>query len=148
MTLISPFVGRITDWHKKAQGVGEIPVASDPGVASVKRIYGYYRSRGYRTSVMAASFRSLGQVFELAGCDLLTLSPELIQELATRDGEVERRLVPDAAQNTAPPPHLSAAHFRFAHNEDATAVELLSSGIRSFNRDARQLEQYAARLVR
>lgn len=148
VTLVSPFVGRITDWHKRTLGVSEIPRDADPGVASVTRIYEYYKRHGYRTSVMGASFRTLEQVLDLAGCDLLTLNPELIAELAATNGSVKRRLSPANGTPSAAPPRLSEARFRFDHNEDAMAVELLSSGIRAFNRDARKLEQYAAALVR
>ena len=97
MTLISPFVGRIYDWHKQARKVDDIPL-EDPGVASVTRIYTYYKKHGYATQVMGASFRKTGQILALAGCDLLTIAPDLLDKLAKADGEIPRRLSPEKAK--------------------------------------------------
>lgn len=141
VTLISPFVGRIYDWHKKARG-SEIPAADDPGVASVTRIYNYYKKYGYPTQVMGASFRRVEQITALAGCDLLTISPELLADLENMSGEIAPALTPVAAKaSTEPRIHLDEKSFRWMHNEDAMAVEKLSEGIRRFNEDARKLEQ-------
>ncbi len=138
--LISPFVGRIYDWYKKSTGQ-EYVGANDPGVQSVRRIYAYYRHFGYRTEVMGASFRNTSQILELAGCDLLTISPELLQQLAATEGEVERKLKPDAATAGLQRLRLDEKAFRFALNEDAMATEKLAEGIRLFCADAVRLEQ-------
>ncbi|MCA1585554.1 MAG: transaldolase [Acidobacteria bacterium] len=144
VTLISPFVGRIYDWHRK-QGGAEIPPADDPGVASVRRIYDYYKKHGYTTQVMGASFRRVDQITALAGCDLLTISPELLEQLAQMPGEVTPALTVESARASAEPRlHLDEPTFRWMHNEDAMAVEKLSEGIRKFYEDARKLEQWAA----
>jgi transaldolase len=142
VTLISPFVGRIYDWHKKARG-GEIPVAEDPGIASVTRIFNYYKKFGYRTEIMGASFRRVEQVTSLAGCDLLTISPDLLEQLAHAKGEITQRLSAVAALRSDDTKiHLDEKAFRWMHNEDSMAVEKLSEGIRKFNADTRRLEQY------
>ena len=146
VTLVSPFVGRIYDWHKAARRVDDIPLAEDPGVASVTRIYRYYKKFGYPTQVMGASFRKTGQILELAGCDLLTIAPELLEKLASTPGEVERRLSPDATADIARVA-LDEPAFRWMHNEDQMAVEKLSDGIRRFDADARKLEKLVAALV-
>ena len=146
VTLVSPFVGRIYDWHKAARKVDDIPLAEDPGVASVTRIYRYYKKFGYPTQVMGASFRKTGQILELAGCDLLTIAPELLEKLASTPGEVERRLSPDATADIARVA-LDEPAFRWMHNEDQMAVEKLSDGIRRFDADARKLEKLVAALV-
>jgi transaldolase len=144
VTLISPFVGRIYDWHKKARNVTDIPRAEDPGVASVVRIYNYYKKFDHATQVMGASFRKVEQVIDLAGADLLTISPELLAQLAAREGEVARALDPARAKTLdLVPIHLDEKSYRWMHNEDAMAVEKLSEGIRQFNADARKLEAYA-----
>jgi transaldolase len=144
VTLISPFVGRIYDWYKKSKGVSDIPREEDPGVASVVRIYNYYKKHGYKTQIMGASFRKAEQIIDLAGCDLLTISPDLIKELSSREGELERKLSPDtAAKIDSPLVHLDESSYRFQHNEDQMAVEKLSEGIRTFNADARKLEKFA-----
>ena len=144
VTLISPFVGRIYDWHRKAQGVDDIPLAEDPGVASVARIYAHYKRHGYRTEIMGASFRKKDQVVALAGCDLLTISPELLAELAASDAPVERRLDPEkAASEGEDALHLDEKAFRWLHNQDAMAVDKLAEGIRRFDEDARALERWA-----
>jgi transaldolase len=142
VTLISPFVGRIYDWYKKGRG-GEIPADEDPGVASVTRIYHYFKKFGYKTQVMGASFRKLDQIVRLAGCDLLTISPDLLKQMEETEGEVERRLsVESARMSDATKIHLDEKTFRWMHNEDAMAVEKLSEGIRKFYADTRRLEQY------
>ena len=147
VTLISPFVGRIYDWHKKARGA-DIPAADDPGVASVTRIYNYYKKFDYPTQVMGASFRKMDQIVRLAGCDLLTISPELLDELAKSDDALTARLTPESARTSADPRlYLDEKTFRWMHNEDAMAVEKLSEGIRKFNEDARKLEKWAQTAV-
>ncbi|MGH9174560.1 MAG: transaldolase [Vicinamibacterales bacterium] len=147
VTLISPFVGRIYDWHKKQRGA-EIPAADDPGVASVTRIYHYFRKFDYATQVMGASFRKMDQIVRLAGCDLLTISPELLEELQNAPGEVTPRLTPEAARASAEVRlHLDEKTFRWMHNEDAMAVDKLSDGIRRFYDDARKLEAWAQSAV-
>jgi transaldolase len=148
VTLISPFVGRIYDWYKKAKGVADIPREEDPGVSSVVRIYNHYKKHGYKTQVMGASFRKVDQIIDLAGCDLLTISPELITELASRDGELEPKLTLKGAQaSDSELIHLDEKTYRFQHNEDQMAVEKLSEGIRNFYADARKLEKYARKEV-
>ncbi len=139
--LISPFVGRIYDWYKKSTGIDYVG-ASDPGVQSVKRIYTYYRKYGYKTEVMGASFRNTGQILELAGCDLLTISPDLLKELAATDGTVERKLVAEGAPQEPPQSgKLDEKAFRFMLNEDAMATEKLAEGIRAFCADSGKLKQ-------
>jgi transaldolase len=144
VTLISPFVGRIYDYYLKERGVKDILIDEDPGVASVVRIYNHYKKFDYPTQVMGASFRKADQVVKLAGCDLLTISPELLAELQGRPGELPRRLNVEAAK-AAPGDriHLDEKAFRFMHNEDPMAVDKLSDGIRRFYADARKLEKYA-----
>jgi len=140
VTLISPFVGRIYDWYRKAQGVDDIPRDQDPGVASVTRIYAYYKKFGYRTQVMGASFRKTTQILDLAGCDLLTISPDLLAKLAADEGDVPRRLSVEGAQaSDAVRIQLDEAGFRWRHNEDAMGTEKLAEGIRAFDADARKL---------
>ncbi|GAB3438181.1 transaldolase [Massilia solisilvae] len=137
--LISPFVGRIYDWYKKSTGI-DYQGADDPGVQSVKRIYQYYRKFGYKTEVMGASFRNTSQILELAGCDLLTISPDLLQKLADASGAVERKLSPDAGaaiEKIA----MDEKTFRFMLNEDAMATEKLAEGIRAFCADSGKLKQ-------
>ena len=144
VTLISPFVGRIYDWYKKEHGGAEIPPEQDPGVASVARIYNYYKTYGYKTQVMGASFRNLNQIVRLAGCDLLTISPELLEQLEQKEGSLERRLDPATAKASKDERlHLDEKTFRWMHNEDAMATEKLAEGIRKFNSDAQHLEDYA-----
>jgi transaldolase len=148
VTLISPFVGRITDWHKKERGT-DIPADEDPGVASVTRIYNYFKKFDYKTQVMGASFRSVDQIVRLAGCDLLTISPNLLEKMEKTQGEVTRRLSPETARTTdATKIHLDEKTFRWMHNEDQMAVEKLSDGIRKFYADARKLEEFARNKVR
>jgi transaldolase len=144
VTLISPFVGRIYDWYKKEHGGAEIPPDQDPGVASVTRIYNYYKKYGYKTQVMGASFRNLNQIVRLAGSDLLTISPELLDQLEQNEGTLDRALDPAKAQAAKEDRlHLDEKTFRWMHNEDAMATEKLAEGIRKFNSDARLLENYA-----
>ncbi|TFW06045.1 transaldolase [Oxalobacteraceae bacterium OM1] len=139
--LISPFVGRIYDWYKKSSGQ-DYTGADDPGVQSVKRIYNYYRKFGYRTEVMGASFRNTSQIVELAGCDLLTISPELLQKLADADAPVARKLSMEEAQaSDVQRIELDEKRFRFMLNEDAMGTEKLSEGIRLFCADAVKLEK-------
>jgi len=148
VTLISPFVGRIYDWHKAARKVDDIAVDEDPGVASVTRIYRYYKKFGYATQVMGASFRKTGQILALAGCDLLTIAPDLLEKLAAAEGEVTRRLSPaDAAAQALERVTLDEQGYRWRHNEDAMAVEKLAEGIRRFDADARKLEQFVLPLL-
>jgi transaldolase len=148
VTLISPFVGRIYDWHRQARKVDDIPLEEDPGVASVTRIYNYYKKFGYRTQVMGASFRKAGQITALAGCDLLTIAPELLEKLSRAEGELPRRLSPEQAK-TQPVQRiqLDEKAFRWMHNEDAMATEKLAEGIRRFDADARKLERLITSLA-
>jgi transaldolase len=149
VTLISPFVGRIYDWYRQAKKVDDIPIAEDPGVASVTRIYRYFKKFGYKTQVMGASFRKTEQIVALAGCDLLTIAPDLLEKLAGADGEIARALSPDdAGRQTLERVTLDEKAFRWMHNEDQMGVEKLSDGIRRFNADARKLEQFVFALVK
>ncbi|MFT4178799.1 MAG: transaldolase [Thermomonas sp.] len=141
--LISPFVGRILDWHLANGMAKPATPQDDPGVQSVQRIWQYYKRHDYRTVVMGASFRNTGEVLALAGCDRLTISPELLGELAQSDATVERALV-DAGERAAPPATLGEAAFRWQHNEDAMATEKLADGIRKFAADQRKLEALLA----
>ncbi len=144
VTLISPFVGRIYDWYKKQQG-REFTADDDPGVQSVQRIYTYYKRFGYETEVMGASFRNIGQVLGLAGCDLLTISPDLLEQLAASRAEVPRCLDPAAARSaTVERERFDERQFRFGMNEDAMANDKLAEGIRAFVADIRSLEQLVA----
>jgi len=149
VTLISPFVGRIYDWYKKEQGGREIAADQDPGVASVTRIYDYYKKFGYKTQVMGASFRNVNQIVRLAGCDLLTISPDLLDQLEKADGTLDRKLDPLKAQASKDERiHMNENTFRWMHNEDAMATEKLAEGIRKFNSDACHLEDYALSQVK
>jgi transaldolase len=146
VTLISPFVGRIYDWHKKAAGVAwnEAAMAgvNDPGVRSVTQIYTFYKHFGMTTEVMGASFRNVGQIRALAGCDLLTISPELLAELQASDVPLERRLDPDTAKRAdVHATTFNETGFRWALNEDAMASEKVAEGIRAFAADAAGLER-------
>jgi transaldolase len=148
VTLISPFVGRIYDWYKKDKGGAEIPVDSDPGVESVTKIYDYYKKFGYKTQVMGASFRKVEQITHLAGCDLLTISPDLLEKLGETSGEISPALTIEAAKaSDVKQIHLDEKGFRWLHNQDAMAVEKLSEGIRKFYADSRKLEAYSKTLV-
>lgn len=144
--LISPFVGRILDWHLANGGTPPVTPQDDPGVQSVTRIWNHYKQHGYQTVVMGASFRNPGQVLALAGCDRLTIAPELLGELAQTGAPVPRALV-DAGQRAASPAALEESAFRWQHNEDAMATEKLAEGIRKFAIDQGKLEALlAARL--
>ena len=144
VTLISPFVGRIYDWYKKENGGKEIPPDQDPGVASVSRIYNYYKKYGYKTQVMGASFRNTNQIVRLAGCDLLTISPDLLDQLEKTEGKLNRELDPAKAGGSKDEKlRLSEKAFRWMHNEDPMATEKLAEGIRKFNADARKMEEFA-----
>ena len=143
--LISPFVGRIYDWYKKAAGAAwdeaAMAGAADPGVQSVKRIFDYYKRHGIATEVMGASFRNVGQITALAGCDLLTISPELLAQLAASEAPLARALDAEAArQLDLPAVQYDEAQFRLALNQDAMATEKLAEGIRSFIADAEKLD--------
>jgi len=144
--LISPFVGRIYDWYKKSAGAQWDEAANagvnDPGVQSVRRIYNHYKKHGIATEVMGASFRNIGQIIALAGCDLLTISPDLLAQLQADDSPVQQALSADQArQMDLPALHLDQAGFRFAMNEDAMAGDKLSEGIRAFCADALKLDK-------
>jgi transaldolase len=144
--LISPFVGRIYDWYKKASGT-DYSGADDPGVQSVQRIYTYYKKFGYTTEVMGASFRNTSQILELAGCDLLTISPELLQSLSDTEGVVERKLSSEqAAHADIQKISLDEKAFRLALNEDAMATEKLAEGIRLFCADSVKLDALVEQL--
>ena len=144
VSLVSPFVGRIFDWYRRRDGVDYAP-DDDPGVVSVRRIYRYLKKFGYPTEVMGASFRNIGQILALAGCDLLTISPELLAQLQASGDEVPRRLDPVTAQAMAiERVRFDEKHFRFELNEDAMATEKLAEGIRLFVADARKLDALIA----
>lgn len=132
--LISPFVGRITDWYKTAEGVEEYAPQDDPGVKSVRKIYDYYKSNGIATVVMGASFRNTGQIKALAGCDNLTIAPKLLEELAGDYGALPRALAPGEAGDMAPS-SVNEASFRWEMNANAMATEKLAEGIRNFDKD-------------
>ncbi|MBP8309662.1 MAG: transaldolase [Burkholderiaceae bacterium] len=140
VTLISPFVGRIYDWYRRRDGVDYLP-DEDPGVKSVRRIYEYFKKFGYPTEVMGASFRNVGQITALAGCDLLTISPELLAELQGSQATVRRRLDPTVAQSLPIERiRFDEKHFRFDMNDDPMASDKLAEGIRQFVADARKLD--------
>ncbi|MEO2033745.1 MAG: transaldolase [Planctomycetaceae bacterium] len=145
VTLISPFVGRIYDWYKADQGVDDIPADQDPGVASVTRIFNYYKKHGFKTEVMGASFRRKEQIAGLCGCDLLTISPALLSELAASDEDVPPQLDASAAKLAdIPAIEMNEPAFRWMLNEDAMATEKLAQGIRSFAGDLDQLRHWLA----
>lgn len=144
--LISPFVGRIYDWYKKQAGAqwveAEMAGANDPGVQSVRKIFNHYKHFGIATEVMGASFRNVGQITALAGCDLLTIAPDLLAQLATTEAPLQRALDAEAARTMdLPAVQYDEAGFRYALNEDAMATEKLAEGIRAFAADAVKLEQ-------
>ena len=145
--LISPFVGRIFDWYKKNAG-RDFSAAEDPGVLSVKEIYAYYKKFGHATEVMGASFRNKGEILELAGCDLLTISPQLLGELKADTTPIERKLSPDLARAAnIERLQLDERKFRWLLNENAMATEKTAEGIRLFNADALKLEQFIAKRI-
>ena len=142
-TLISPFVGRILDWYKKSEGVSSYPPADDPGVKSVQGIYHYFKKFDYKTQIMGASFRNKDEILELAGCDLLTISPQFLQELQSSNAPVTRKLSIEAAKmESIEKIHLNEGQFRFMFNENPMAVDKLAEGIRTFARDFLKLEEY------
>lgn len=143
--LISPFVGRILDWYKKEQGVTEIAAHEDPGVLSVKKIFNYYKKFGYKTQVMGASFRNIGEIVELAGCELLTIAPKFLKELENTEGVLVRKLNEEAArQSEIEQISIDEKTFRWMINEDAMATEKLAEGIRNFTTDLEKLEEQMA----
>lgn len=139
VTLISPFVGRILDWHKAKTGKASYPSQEDPGVLSVQKIYNYYKTHSYQTIVMGASFRNIGEIIELAGCDKLTISPSLMTELSQTKGQLITKLIDNQTAQTPPSP-LTESEFRWLMNQDAMATEKLAEGIRNFAADQIQLE--------
>ena len=140
--LISPFVGRIMDWYKAKEGRDFAP-QEDPGVVSVTSIYNYYKDHGYNTIVMGASFRNIGEILELAGCDRLTIAPSLLAELEAAEGDVVEKLV-DSKGTKARPTPMTHAEFLWEHNQDPMAVEKLAEGIRNFAIDQGKLEKMIA----
>lgn len=145
--LISPFVGRILDWHIANSDRDSFPPAEDPGVQSVTRIYNYYKCHGYKTVVMGASFRNIGEIEMLAGCDRLTISPALLQTLQDDTGALPRQLAPETAQSADKPEQMGESEFRWHSNEDAMATEKLADGIRRFAADQIELEGRVKRLA-
>jgi len=147
VTLISPFVGRIYDWYQKKSPDQPIDPQDDPGVQSVRRIYQYYKKHGYQTIVMGASFRNIAQIEELSGCDNLTVSPDLLEILATDDGLLERKLFPDSAGASGAPKKIDEKEFRWQLNEDPMATEKLAEGIRNFAVNQYQLEELIKQMM-
>ncbi|MBB64017.1 MAG: transaldolase [Waddliaceae bacterium] len=142
-TLISPFVGRILDWHKQKKGVDHIPADEDPGVLSVTKIYNYYKRFSYSTEVMGASFRNADEIIALAGCDLLTIAPKLLEELQNSTGPVKRMLSEDAASSLdCQKMNITENFYRWHLNQDAMATEKLAEGIRNFGADLKKLEKF------
>lgn len=146
VTLISPFVGRIFDWQKVKEGRTDIPPEEDMGVLSVRRIYQYFKEHGYATTVMGASFRNSGEIIALAGCDRLTISPALLEELQGKEGELLRRLHYDGPIKPRPA-SMTEAEFRWEMNQDAMATEKLAEGIRGFTADQIKLENSLAAML-
>lgn len=144
--LISPFVGRIYDWYQAKKPIDPYVADEDPGVVSVRNIYNYYKQHGYKTIVMGASFRKVEQLLALAGCDRLTIAPNLLAEMQKSDTPVERKLNPNQAVVARPAP-MTEAEFRWQHNSDAMAVEKLAEGIRAFAVDQGKLEAMLAELL-
>ncbi|HEU4533132.1 MAG TPA: transaldolase [Polyangiaceae bacterium] len=146
VTLISPFVGRILDWHKKKSGRDAYAPAEDPGVVSVTRIYNYFKKHGYKTQVMGASFRNADEIVELAGCDLLTIAPKLLGELAQRTGALERKLDPAKARERGEDRiAVDESAFRKLHGEDPMATDKLAEGIDGFTKSIVELEAALAK---
>jgi len=148
VTLISPFVGRILDWYKKDRGVADIPPAEDPGVLSVTEIYNYYKKYDYNTIVMGASFRNIGEIIEIVGCDALTIAPSLLKELENTEGKLKKKL--DAEKATVMDIErisMDEKTFRWMMNEDAMATEKLAEGIRKFTEDLVKLEKHLVTLI-
>ncbi|WP_100754409.1 transaldolase [Vibrio salilacus] len=140
--LISPFVGRIMDWYKAKEG-RDFEAQEDPGVISVANIYNYYKEHGYKTVVMGASFRNIGEILELSGCDRLTIAPQLLAELEATEGEVVEKLI-DSNGTKERPAAMTHAEFLWDHNQDPMAVEKLAEGIRNFAVDQGKLEEMIA----
>ncbi|MGF1894669.1 transaldolase, partial [Vibrio campbellii] len=140
--LISPFVGRIMDWYKAKEG-RDFAAQEDPGVLSVSAIYNYYKEHGYNTVVMGASFRNIGEILELAGCDRLTIAPALLAELEAAEGEVVEKLI-DTEGTAERPVAMNHSQFLWDHNQDPMAVEKLAEGIRNFAVDQGKLEEMIA----
>lgn len=147
VTLISPFVGRIYDWYQNKSPDQPITPENDPGVKSVREIYQYYKEHAYQTIIMGASFRTVGQIEELAGCDNLTVSPELLATLADDENVLERKLFPDATRTTHLPEQIDEKGFRWQLNEDPMATEKLAEGIRNFALNQHQLEELIQRMA-
>jgi transaldolase len=149
VTLISPFVGRIYDWYCKERGVKTIAPTEDPGVLSVTQIYDYFKKFDYRTEVMGASFRNIGEITELAGCDLLTISTELLDELSKTDATLTRKLsVETAKAQKLEKVHLDEKGFRWMLNEDPMATDKLAEGIRKFAADLNKLKEFVAKSLK
>ena len=145
VTLISPFVGRILDWYKKSTGKESYPSHEDPGVVSVTKIYDYYKANGYKTEVMGASFRNIGEITELAGCDLLTISPQLLGELEAATGDLPRKLDPEKSKaHSVPKIEMNEQVFRKMHEEDKMANDKLKEGIEGFTKAIVDLEKKLA----
>lgn len=142
--LISPFVGRILDWYKASTGMSEYSPKEDPGVISVAKIYDYYKQHGYKTIVMGASFRNVGEIEALAGCDYLTIGPNYLEDLRNDDSELLRQLSPERISQNIEKLELDEATFRWLQNEDAMATEKLAQGIRAFAADQVKLEELIA----
>ncbi|MEE9166527.1 MAG: transaldolase [Candidatus Neomarinimicrobiota bacterium] len=143
VTLISPFVGRILDWYLKNSGVDNFPPHEDPGVKSVQTIYHYFKKHECETVIMGASFRNVDEILQLAGCDLLTISPSLMEELQNSEGKVPRKLNPESSLDLGGEKmNLDEKEFRWMLNEDPMATEKLAEGIRRFSRDTEKLEKY------
>ena len=141
-TLISPFVGRILDWYKKSEGKDSYPAHLDPGVLSVSRIYRYFKTHGYNTIVMGASFRNTGEIEELAGCDKLTISPALLDDLQQDQQPLSQKLSDDQKSEDTKWEELTESQFRWLLNQDAMATEKLAEGIRNFSKDLVSLEDF------
>jgi transaldolase len=142
-TLISPFVGRILDWFKKSENVNSYAPANDPGVISVTQIFNYYKKFDYKTQIMGASFRNVDEILQLAGCDLLTIAPQLLEELSDGDGDVPRLLDAEKAKSlNIEKLHLDEKTFRLLLNDNAMATEKLSEGIRNFTKDFIKLQKH------
>ena len=141
VTLISPFVGRIMDWHKKKEGVDGFAAAEDPGVKSVTNIYNYYKKFGYKTIVMGASFRNTGEIYELAGCDRLTIAPKFLKVMQESTEALPRKLDPETKSYAGEKLQLNEATFRLMMNSDACATEKVAEGIRGFSADLEKLEK-------
>ena len=147
VTLISPFVGRITDWYKQKDKVDAYPADKDPGVKSVVQIYNYYKKYHYKTEVMGASFRNTGQILALSGCDLLTISPKLLQNLMETKTHLTQKLDAKSAQTDLSKITLDEATFRWKLNENAMATEKLAEGIRNFAADSKKLKEKLEKLL-